>query len=79
MIATVVDTTELWETVVAALVAGVGITAAYSVVIFGAARFAELRRSERPLAAGAAGALAALALIVTFGGIALGIVVMLAK
>jgi hypothetical protein len=79
VIATIVDTNELWETVVAALIAGVGITASFSVLIFGAARFAELRRDDRPLAAGAAGALAVTALLVTLGGLVLGMVVMLSK
>ena len=79
MIATIVDTQDLWHTVAAALVAGVGITATFSVVIFGAARFAELRRNDRPLAAGAAGALAAIAMLVTLGALALGMAVMLSK
>jgi hypothetical protein len=79
VIATVVDVKELWETVLAALVAGVGITASFSVMIFGVARFAELRRTERPLLASAAGGLAALAFVVTVGGIILGMAVMLSK
>jgi hypothetical protein len=79
VIATVVDVTELWETIVAALVAGVGITAAFSVMIFGAARSADLRRSDRQVLAAGAGALAALAFVFTAGGIILGMVVMLSK
>jgi hypothetical protein len=79
LIGTIVDTKELWETVVASLVAGVGITASFSVMIFSLARLADLRRSDRPLLAAGAGGMAALALIVTAGGIILGMVVMLSK
>jgi hypothetical protein len=67
---------ELAQTVLASVIAGVGITVVFSVAIWGAARFADLNRNERPLAAGAAAAVGVLALLVTFGGIALGIVVM---
>ncbi len=79
MLGTIVDTKELYETVIAALIAGVGLTTAYSVMIFGLARFGEYRRSDRPLAATAFGAVAALALAVTAGGIVLGMIVMLSK
>lgn len=79
MIAEVVNTKELWQTVVAATIAGVGVTASFSVVILGAARSAEYRRSDRTLAAGAAGLLAGVALLVTLGAIVLGMVVMLSK
>jgi hypothetical protein len=79
VIATVVDVKELWETVAAALVAGVGITATFSLMIFGVARFADLRRADRPLLAAGAGGLAALAFVATAGGIILGMAVMLSK
>lgn len=79
MIATIVDTRDLWETVVAALVSGVFITASFSVVILGVARFADLRRADRPVAAAGAGLLAVLALTATLGGIIMGMVVMLSK
>ncbi len=58
--AVVVETKELLETVVASVVAGVGITVVFSVAIWGVARFADLSRNERPIAAGAAATLAAL-------------------
>ncbi len=77
--AVVVETKELLETVVASLVAGVGITVVFSVAIWGVARFADLSRNERPLAAGAAAALAGLAILVTFAAVAFGIVVMTRK
>ncbi len=47
LIATVVDTRALWETVVASLVAGVGVTLVFSIALLGAARFAEHRREGR--------------------------------
>ena len=77
--AVVVETKELLQTVVASLVAGVGITVVFSVAIWGVARFADLSRNERPLAAGAAAALAALAALLTLAGVAFGIVVMAHK
>jgi hypothetical protein len=79
MIATVVETKELLQTVVASLVAGVGVTAAVSITIFGAVRFTDLRRNDRPLASGAAGLLAILALAVTAASIVFGIIVMTQK
>jgi hypothetical protein len=79
MLATVVDTKELWQTVVGSLVAGVGVTAAFSVLIFGAVRSSDLRRDDRPVLATAAAGLAGLGLLATVGAIALGIVVMTAK
>jgi hypothetical protein len=79
MIGTVVETKNLLETVAASLVAGVGITAAFSVMLFGAIRLAELRRDERPVLAAGAAALAGTGLLITLGGIVLGIVVMTSK
>jgi hypothetical protein len=79
VIAVVVETKALLETIAASLIAGVGITGAFSVMIFGATRFADLRREERPLLAAFTGALAVLALAVTLGGIVLGIIVMTSK
>jgi hypothetical protein len=70
---------EMLQTVLASVIAGVGITVVFSVAIWGAARFADLNRNERPLAAGAAAAVGVLALLVTLGGIALGIVAMTSK
>jgi hypothetical protein len=74
--ATIVETKDLLETVIASLVAGVGITTVFSVAIWGGARFVDLSRGGRPLAAGAAAALGALALAVTLAAVAVGIVVM---
>jgi cation transporter-like permease len=77
--AVVVETKELLETVVASLVAGIGVTVIFSVAIWGIARFADLSRNERPIAAGAAAALAGLAVLVTLAAVAFGIVVMSSK
>jgi len=77
--AVVVETKQLLETVVASLVAGVGVTVVFSVAIWGVARFADLSRNERPLAAAAAAALAGLAVLLTFAAVAFGIVVMSSK
>lgn len=77
--AVIVQTRELVQAVIASLVAGVGVTFAFSLAIWGAARFVDLSRDERPLAAAAAAAVGVLALAVTFGAIIGGIVVMTSK
>lgn len=77
--AVIVETSDLLHTVIAALVAGIGITAAFSLAIWGAARFAELSRGDRPLAAGGAAVVGVVALMVTLGAIVVGIVVMMSK
>jgi len=79
MVATVVETKDLVETVVASLIAGIGVTAAFSLVIFGVARSADMVRDERPLLATAAGALAVLAGLFVIAAIVFGIVVMTTK
>lgn len=76
MLAVLVETKELAETVIASVVAGIGITAVFSIAIWGTARFVEHSRSERPLAAGAAAVVTALALAVTIASLVLGIFVM---
>jgi hypothetical protein len=79
MVASVVETKELLETVVASLVAGIGVTAAFSLVIFGVTRSADMARNERPMLATAAGGLAVLAGAVVIAAIVFGIVVMTRK
>jgi hypothetical protein len=78
-VAVVVDPRELLETVAASLVAGVGMTFVFSIAIWGVARFAELSRNDRPVAAGASAAVAAIALLCTLAGVVFGIVVMTHK
>lgn len=77
--ATIVQAGDLAKTVVASLIAGVGVTAIFSVAIWGGARFADLSRGGRPLAAGVAAALGALALGATLAAVVVGIVVMTSK
>ena len=79
MLATVVDWTAVWQTVVASFVTGVGVTTFYGVAIYGTTRFADLNRSGRSAAATAAGALAVLAALACVGSLVLGIVVMTSK
>ncbi len=79
MLATVIETKNLLETVASSFVAGVGITAAFAILIFGVTRSADMVRDERPLAATAAGGLAVLAFAVVTAAIVLGIVVMIQK
>jgi hypothetical protein len=79
MLAVVVETKELVETVIASLVGGIGVTVVFSIAIWGSARFADLSRNDRPVAAAGAAAVAVLALAVTAASIVLGIVVMTSK
>lgn len=78
-VATIVQSKDLIETVIASLIAGVGVTAVFSVAIWGGARFADLSRDGRPLAAGAAAVLGGLALATTLAAVVFGIVVMTSK
>jgi hypothetical protein len=77
--ATVVDSKALLQSVLAALIAGVGVTAIFCIAIFGAARFADMNRSGRPAAAVAFGLVAILALVAFAGAIVVGLVVMTSK
>jgi hypothetical protein len=79
MVATAIETKALLETLVASLVAGIGVTAVFALLVFGTIRSAEMAREERPLPAIAAGGLAAIALLVVIASIVLGIVVMTSK
>ena len=79
MLATVVDTQALLKTVVAALVAGVGVTVVFSVAILGAARFADLSRDGRMASAVAFGMLAIVALAAAAAAVTIGIIVMTSK
>jgi hypothetical protein len=74
-----VEGKELLETVVASAVAGTGVTFVFSVAIWGVARFVDLSRNERPLAAGAAALVAALALLGTAAAVIFGIIAMTSK
>jgi hypothetical protein len=79
MIATLVQGKDLWQTVVASVMAGIGVTFAFSIGIWGAGQFIELSRNERPVAATAAGVIGAMALLCVAAAIVVGIVVMTHK
>lgn len=79
MIATIVAWEDLWLTVVASVGAGVGITFAFSVGIWGSGQFIELSRKERPAPAAIAGGVAILAFLCVAAAVAIGIVVMTQK
>jgi hypothetical protein len=76
MLAVVVETQELLETVIASVIGGIGVTVVFSIAIWGAARFVDLTRGERHLAAAGAAAVGALALLVTAASVVLAIIVM---
>lgn len=77
--AVIVHTKELGQTVIASLVAGVGVTVVFSIAIWGAVRFVDLNRERRPVAAGAAAVAGVVALAVTLATVIVGIVVMTSK
>jgi hypothetical protein len=79
MTATLVEGKELIETVIASVIAGVGVTSAFAIAIWGVGRFADLSRNDRPLAAGGAAVVAALALLAVATAVVFGIVVMTRK
>lgn len=77
MLATVVHTDELLQTIAASVVGGVGITVIFSIAIWGAARFVDLSSSERRVAAAGAAAVGMLAFTLTLAIVAAGLLVML--
>lgn len=78
-LATIVETKELLQTVVFASVAGIGVTAIFSVAIWGVARYADLSQEERRLEAGLAVASAGLALLAVLAAVVVGVIVMTSK
>jgi hypothetical protein len=79
MIATIVHTDELLQTIAASVIAGIGVTFLFSLGIWGAGQFAELSRGERPVAATAAAVVGAVALLCVAAAVVTGIVVMTHK
>jgi hypothetical protein len=77
--ATVVDWSELGSTIAAAAVAGVGATVVFSLAVFGAARWIELRREGRDLLAMASATLTVGSLAGFVAAIIVGLVVMADK
>jgi hypothetical protein len=79
ILATIVDTDALLKTIVAAFVAGVGVTFIFSLAILGASRFVDLNRDGRGAEAIAFGVLALVAVLVALAAVTLGIIVMSQK
>jgi hypothetical protein len=79
MTATLVEGKELLQTVIASVVAGVGVISAFSIAIWGVGRFADLSREERPLVAGGALVVAGLALAFVAAALVAGIIAMTSK
>ena len=79
ILASLIEGKEMLETVVASVIAGLGVTSAFSVAIWGVGRFTELSaRGERAAASGAA-LVAAVALAIVGAALIFGIVVMTSK
>jgi predicted permease len=79
VIATIVHTNELLQTIAASLIAGVGVTFLFSVGIWGAGQFTELSRGKRPVAATAAAVVGVTALLGVAASVITGIIVMTHK
>jgi hypothetical protein len=77
LIGSIVDWEDLGLTVAASAIAGIGITAAFSVAILGGAQFTERRREGHLVAAVGAALVGVLGLAVCAAGIVFGLVVML--
>jgi hypothetical protein len=79
VIATIVDTAALLDTVIAALIAGVGTTVVFALAILGAVRFGDASRDGRTVQAAFFGVLAAAGALITIGAAVVAVVVMAAK
>ena len=79
VLSTIVDTSALWQTILASAVAGIGSVAVFSLAILGAAQFAEANRDGRGAAAAAFALLAVVGLLATLAVIVVGVIVMSAK
>ena len=79
MIGFAVDTNLLWQLIWASALAGVGISALFSLVILGAARAGDARRTGDSGRAAAYVALAVLAFMLFAAGVVLGVRVMVGK
>ena len=75
----VVELGQIVEVIWVSLVAGVGITAVFSLIVLGTARYAEARRVRHRGAAVAYGVLAALSLLAFGAIVVLGVQIMLSK
>ena len=75
----VVDWGALLEVVWTSLLGGIGVTAMFAVAIFGATRAIDLRQNGNGAAAGAYGALTAVALLAVAVAVVFGLLVMTQK
>ncbi|HYV14724.1 MAG TPA: hypothetical protein VE972_01735 [Conexibacter sp.] len=78
-LAEIVDPSQLLRVIATALVAGIGISLVFSLVILGAVRAGEHRAASRHVAASVHAVLATLALLACLGAIAWGVTIMLSK
>ena len=79
MLVLAVDTGLLWQVIWVSLVAGVGISALFSLVILTGARAGDARRAGQGGAAAAYAALSVLALLLFAVGVVLGVQTMVTK
>jgi hypothetical protein len=79
MIATIVDTQALLDSVLAALAAGVGTTVVFSFAILGAVRFSDANREGRGVEAALFGVLAVIGVVATIGAAVAAVIVMTTK
>jgi hypothetical protein len=79
LLETIVDTTALWQTIVYALIAAVGVTLIFSLAIRGVAKFGDHNRDGRVLAAALSGALAIVGLLATATAVVVAVIVMTTK
>ncbi len=79
VLATIVEWKAVWQTIVAAIGAGVGVTLAFAVAVLAAARWDDLSHDGRSVAALGAAVVGLLAFGVCLAAVVLGIVVMTTK
>ncbi len=77
--AKIIDIHVLGQVIGASLIAGIGITAIFGLVIYGGTRFADMRREGRSFGALAFATFAATGFAAFIGAVVLGIVVMASK
>jgi len=75
----IADVDTLLELVYSGLAAGLGLTVAFALLIYGLTRSGDMRRADRTIAAGAYAAIGVLALLACLGLVVVGLVVMTSK
>ncbi len=78
-LATIIEVTEMLDTVLYSSLAGIGITAVFSVAIYGAVRYADFTSENRQAAAFGAAVLAVIGIALSLAVVIAGLVVMLRK